>query len=440
MWPFVRAAAFAVAAGSFSSVDAVALKTRQAPAGAPTGQAPAPAGAAPGQAPAGVAPAVPGEAPLGMASAAPVVAPVVSGVAHAVPGEAPEGVAPVAAPSVARLAPVAAGGQSPRVADGAYAPAPALAVAPAPAVALGLTTGTAASPELAHFLDGVPGVLRNSDDRVGLAVQTMLEVQGSLDDLREDLATEYKHWQAKKSELVAQRDGISTSIEAYQAALLEQKSARSTAERLRSELAVVVEDSGKFNASREDSRRKWNETQEGLNKDIEALEKDIEAARVARWEIINATHNRTDGILRFQEEVQNETLVISEAYKKTEEARAAQKVLMSRQQAALLKESAVTREHIDDLNKILQEQAQLLAQHRRLGQQAAEVAAKRHQLEFKRVNCTESIQSMNNEVAALVQSTTTDTVELQRCQAIDAENQKTQAKINECRAEKRSGR
>lgn len=283
-------------------------------------------------------------------------------------------------------------------------------------------------------------MLRNSDDRVGLAVQTMLEVQGSLDDLREDLATEYKHWQAKKSELVAQRDGISTSIEAYQAALLEQKSARSTAERLRSELAVVVEDSGKFNASREDSRRKWNETQEGLNKDIEALEKDIEAARVARWEIINATHNRTDGILRFQEEVQNETLVISEAYKKTEEARAAQKVLMSRQQAALLKESAVTREHIDDLNKILQEQAQLLAQHRRLGQQAAEVAAKRHQLEFKRVNCTESIQSMNNEVAALVQSTTTDTVELQRCQAIDAENQKTQAKINECRAEKRSGR
>jgi len=283
-------------------------------------------------------------------------------------------------------------------------------------------------------------VLRNSDDRVGLAVQSMLEVQGSLDDLREDLATEYKHWQAKKSELVAQRDGISTSIDAYQAALLEQKSARATAERLRTELAVAVEDLGKFNASREDSRRKWNETQEGLNKDIEALEKEIEAARVARWEIINATHNRTDGILRFQEEVQNETLVISEAYKKTEEARAAQKVLMSRQQAALLKESAVAREHIDDLNKILQEQAQLLAQHRRLGQQAAEVAARRHQLELKRVNCTESIQSMNNEVAALVQSTKTDTVELQRCQAIDAENQKTQAKINECRAEKRSGR
>jgi len=283
-------------------------------------------------------------------------------------------------------------------------------------------------------------VLRNSDDRVGLAVQSMLEVQGSLDDLREDLATEYKHWQAKKSELVAQRDGISTSIDAYQAALLEQKSARATAERLRTELAVAVEDSGKFNASREDSRRKWNETQEGLNKDIEALEKEIEAARVERWEIINATHNGTDGILRFQEEVQNETLVISEAYKKTEEARAAQKVLMSRQQAALLKESAVAREHIDDLNKILQEQAQLLAQHRRLGQQAAEVAARRHQLELKRVNCTESIQSMNNEVAALVQSTKTDTVELQRCQAIDAENQKTQAKINECRAEKRSVR
>eukprot|EP00446_Apocalathium_sp_SHHI-4_P083533 CAMPEP_0177511004 /NCGR_PEP_ID=MMETSP0369-20130122/42430_1 /TAXON_ID=447022 ORGANISM="Scrippsiella hangoei-like, Strain SHHI-4" /NCGR_SAMPLE_ID=MMETSP0369 /ASSEMBLY_ACC=CAM_ASM_000364 /LENGTH=436 /DNA_ID=CAMNT_0018989355 /DNA_START=45 /DNA_END=1355 /DNA_ORIENTATION=+ len=436
MWPFVRAAAVAVVAGSFSSVDAVALKTRQAPAGA-----------APGQAPAGVAPAVPGEAPRGMASAAPVVAPAVSGVAHAVPGDAPEGVAPVAAPSVARLAPVAAGGQSPRVADGALisegvalAPAPALAGAPAPAVALGLTDGTAASPELAHFLDGVPGVLRNSDDRVGLAVQSMLEVQGSLDDLREDLATEYKHWQAKKSELVAQRDGISTSIDAYQAALLEQKSARATAERLRTELAVAVEDSGKFNASREDSRRKWNETQEGLNKDIEALEKEIEAARVERWEIINATHNGTDGILRFQEEVQNETLVISEAYKKTEEARAAQKVLMSRQQAALLKESAVAREHIDDLNKILQEQAQLLAQHRRLGQQAAEVAARRHQLELKRVNCTESIQSMNNEVAALVQSTKTDTVELQRCQAIDAENQKTQAKINECRAEKRSVR
>jgi chromosome segregation ATPase len=291
-----------------------------------------------------------------------------------------------------------------------------------------------------HFLTGVYGMLRTSGDRVGRAARQVFNVQGNLDDVKEDLHTEYERWQKKSRDLTDQRDQLALLIQEHQAALAEQRSLRALAERLQGDLQLARAETEKVETKHEVKAKEWSKEQQDLTKDIDAVEKEIEDSALERQQVLNATRNRTDAILARQRVLEEETLRLNEAVRQTKSIRDQHTANTSRVETEILAETTNVRRMMGDVQVALQGQAAIALQEARLAQQADEVARLRAHLDEQMYNCTSGLTVLDAQVAQASQEADKTTEELKRCQDLDAQNQEIEAQISACRAESVSSR
>lgn len=123
-----------------------------------------------------------------------------------------------------------------------------IASAPAPAVAQAAEDNAMAN---------TYGFLRKSSNTVGNAVENVLGVEGSLDDMNKNLDEEYKRWILKKKVLMSDRDKLKSEIQRAKAALLEQKAMREEKERLEGRTKIEKGQNAKRVDAIEAAAMKW---------------------------------------------------------------------------------------------------------------------------------------------------------------------------------------
>jgi len=283
-------------------------------------------------------------------------------------------------------------------------------------------------------------MLRTSGNRVGDATQQVLAVQGNLDDLKEDLHTEYDRFKKKHKDLTARRDELAQMIKEHQAALMEQSSMRAMAERLRGDLIAARKETEKVKAKHELDSKEWTQQQVDLDNDIQTVQQEIEESALERQRVLNATRNRTDAILAQQRVVEEEGLRLNEAVRRTKSFRDQHTANTSRVESELLAQTTAVRRAVGDVQVALQGQAAISLEESRLAAQADAVAQRRAEIDEQMHNCTKGLLEMDAQVAQASKEADQATSELRRCQELDAENQAIEARINGCRAESGASR
>lgn len=304
---------------------------------------------------------------------------------------------------------------------------------------IGIDSNAPSPAGVPHFAASTYGVLQSSGDRVSHAVQRILGVQGSLDELKEDLSTEYERWKGRKKELLAQRVLLENEIKVREAALLEQNSLREMATRLRGDLALAKHVTAGVNQTQKQKRAAWATSQEAYRKEIQELLDEINSTHETRQATLVAIHNNTNALQKREWALAAELMASNTTIAEFEEARAKHMIVTSREQNELLKEVAKWQSKKDKISNALMAQHKLQWEHDRLADQAREVVKRRNEIELDRLDCDAKIQQMNSHLTATSKAMQDDTAKLRRCQLMQADNAALQGKANLCRAAARAG-
>lgn len=314
--------------------------------------------------------------------------------------------------------------------------APSAAAAPSPQPAAPAPAPGATQP---HFGVGTYGVLSSSGDRVSTAVQRVLGVQGSLDELKQDLSTEYSRAKARQKDLAAQRLRLQYDIQGDRAKLLAQKSQRAHAGRLRGDLALAKHAYATVDKTQGEARNGWLRKQESLRKEILNLAIDINTTRTDMQKNIATAHNNTDVLRKRHSVLSKEILKSNKSLAEYEESRAKHSVVCSREQAAILKQVGILQQQKAIVTDKLHNQHRLQWEHKRLAEQAREVVKKREEIEQDRIDCDAKIRTFHDKLEETAEKLKEDSAALRDCQAMQAENAQLQAKANACWAASRAG-
>jgi len=285
-----------------------------------------------------------------------------------------------------------------------------------------------------HFTTGTYGLLRSSGDRVRVAVQRVLGVQGSLDELKEDLSAEYRRWKTKQQELVARRQQAQLQIQQRQAALLQQRALADKAGRLRGDLAVLAHASRSQNETQRQRREAWEKKEKSLRGEIHTFLKEVESVRQESWATVTAFHNHTDALRKNGSAAAVDAIKANKTIREFEEARARHVFNTSREQSALLKELLGWQKQQGTVKHALQVQAELQWEYGRLADQAHEVLKRRENVHVGRQSCDAAQDKLHEELTESSEAMQEDTKGLRRCQLQQALNQQMQNRANECRA------
>jgi len=276
-------------------------------------------------------------------------------------------------------------------------------------------------------------MLRTSGETVSSAVQRILNVQGSLDDLKEDLSTDYRRWKAVEKDLTAKKQLIEREIKAQEAMLLEQRSLQEKAARLRGDLALAKHAGAVQNQTQAQKREEWQKKQEALQEQIQALLDETNATERASWATIQETRNRTNVLRQNGSSAGQQALKANATATEFEEARAKHSIASSREQAVQLKALADVSRDKSRVSIALQAQSQLQWEHDRLAEQAHKVVMHREEIAKSRVDCDAKVRKLHDKLEETAQAIKDDAANIRRCQQMQAENSVKQERANECR-------
>jgi len=289
-----------------------------------------------------------------------------------------------------------------------------------------------------HFSTGTYSMLRSSGDRVSSTIQRMMGVQGSLDDLREDLSTEYLRWKAKEKTHLDKRAKLEREIKNHEAKLLAQKSQLEKAGRLRGDLALAKHADVEQNKTHAKMREGWQKKQEALQREIGGLLTDINDTQQTSLWMVAATHNRTDELRHNFTFAQEQALQANATVEEFQEARANHSTNAMRAQSEMLQQLASFQKQKETVMAALRAQHKLQWEHDRLAVQAKEVVRHREEVHATIVDCDAKVQKLNEQMAEVIENHEVGAVKLRECQLLQAENEKLQEKANQCRAASRS--
>jgi len=304
--------------------------------------------------------------------------------------------------------------------------------APAPAPAPSPSDSQMSNPT-GQALGQVPLILRSSGSKVGAAVQHMLQVQGHLNSMRDNLANEYSRMKNEDKDLHGERDQLETKVNGLKADLVKQETLRAELTRLRKDLEAAIEE-GKQLHERQKAANGDEQYHATLKQVISSLQKELEEGRASRSEALKKVRDQAVEAMRDQVDLQNRTQQLTDLMQQTEAERKQQHAAFLAEKEKLLQKANETNSQLTDIKKELHLQSEVLKEQRRLQARAQEVARERQALEAQRADCSHDIQEGNARVAAIARAFRKDTEELRRCQAMDADNQRIQAEINQCRA------
>lgn len=290
-----------------------------------------------------------------------------------------------------------------------------------------------------HFMTGTYGLLRTSGNRVSQAVQRMLGVQGSLDNLKDDLSTEYQRWKVKQKEMLAQRDVTENKIRDYEAELLEQKSQRAQVFRLRGDLELATKATRAVNRSHEEQIPAMRKRRQALQDEVQQLVAEINSTHKERQATLVALHNETNNMRRRQLELTVKIMASNTSIADLEEQRAKHSVVASRSLTGLLSEVSTLKVEMEQLTSSVRAQRRLQWERGQLAERAREVVQQREEADQDDVGCENAVQRMNAELMSSATAMQEETAKLRQCQFMAAENAALQGKANKCKAAVRAG-
>jgi hypothetical protein len=300
----------------------------------------------------------------------------------------------------------------------------------------------AASVEEKHFIANTYGFLRTSSDDVGKAAETVLGIETNLDDLSKELDREYGAWISKKEALVSENNALRNHIAHLQGSLQEQRSLHEEELRLQSELAAVQLEIKNFAMTRAHGQAAWNEENNAHTIENQRIEQQIQAKRheqsqkasdaVAKF---NSIKDQTRGLQQQIYTLNNEVLAM-------QATASTARVEHGKHQSLLLEQNGALEKEMKGLQSKVVVEAQLQQEIRSYEKQVAaqideRVAQQRLTLQLQD-QCTLKQTGLETQIKSVQSGLVQSKKEMQACQALDAENQKAQAILNQCLAEKRA--
>lgn len=266
------------------------------------------------------------------------------------------------------------------------------------------------------------------------AVQGILSVESSLNDLKLDLGTEYGRWQAKQAALVADRSRYERQIKVDEVELLHQAKLKTEAVRLSGDLALLQRANHEANLTHTEAIKKWREKEEELMLEIQSLVSDIATEQREKNISIAAMQALSDAQRLQQLNHTKQILEANRTVQELKEARAKHGIVAAKEQQELLKKQDEVVKELHRVQAAVEDQQKLVLAHDRLADKAREVAQLREEVVQEKQGCTDTIRTINAQLARIAESKADDTNKLRECQAMDAENVKLQDKANQCRA------
>lgn len=291
---------------------------------------------------------------------------------------------------------------------------------------------------LPHFLTGADSFLRASSRRVGEAVANVLQVQNSLDDMRQDLSGEYAIWGKKKKDLAAERGHLSEEITKLQTVLLGQGSLREEKVRLETALGEQRFTTQQITKAREGRVTHWTLQQDAIRKDIAMLEGQLHASQATKVQQIQNATARVVVVQAGNRQLQSEIFATNQQVFELSSILANRTVAFKEEHSLLLSEVAVLQTHIhslqDDVVGRAKVQLELQRRWKRLAAQAGEVVLQKQELQGARGRCQQELAVMDGQIHVAQQEMQAGTAEFVSCQRLDSEGQTLQGQLNECRA------
>jgi chromosome segregation ATPase len=303
---------------------------------------------------------------------------------------------------------------------------------------LALRAAVGVDPPLPHFLTSADNFLRSSSRRVGEAAANVLQVQSSLDDMKEDLSGEYTIWEKKKTDLAAERERYTEEIAKLKAVLLEQASLREKKLRLETSLAEQRNTTAHITMNRELLVHHWTLEQVALTSDIAMLEKQLNHSQATKIDKIRCATARVADVQSRNRYLQTEIFNVNQQVFELGNILANRTVTFKQQHSELLNEVTILQNHIhslqDDVVARAKVQLELQRRWKRLAQQASEVVRQKQVLQSARSRCEKEMESLDGKIWVEQREMKVATTELVSCQELDAQGQVLQGKLNECRA------
>lgn len=290
-----------------------------------------------------------------------------------------------------------------------------------------------------RFMAQTQTMLRDSSNTVGQAVAGVLSVQSGLDEMKEDLAGEYALWQQKQLAFARDKERLTGEVKRLQAAIAIHNSFREEKLRLQGELALHEAESTATNMANDQVRLRWKMQKQQSELEIQRLEVELNASQTLHSLQVAALLNRTNQHRDDNQDLQQRILRLSVKVRKIENVMSNQSVASKREQSELLAKVQALQEEIHGLQKEMVFQAQLRAEQQGLEEQTNEVIAQREEIKAAWNGCAEELKKLDSLIGSNKGALVSASRQLVACQGLDAENQRLQDRVNQCRAEHRSG-
>lgn len=309
--------------------------------------------------------------------------------------------------------------------------------------AVSRATGQAGQPvEDQHFMANTYGFLRSTSDSVGQAVGSVLQIQNNLDEMKKDLASEYSMWEKKKQGLTAENERLRSEIARLAAAKQEQHNEVEEGVRLERELAFHKAESEKAEKETADARKRWAAQKASLLQDIKKLEAEIDYGQKIRGQKAAAASTKTSEIRSQNLKLQQQIFDLNQEVLKLQQTASRHRLDAGQKRSEVLAKIDDEQARIRSLQQQLVEQAKRRQSVQRARQQAAaqveQTGKQREELQRARTECDTSVRQLEGQVAVAKTQLVQANKHIQECQAIDAENQGLQTKLNQCNAMKKS--
>jgi hypothetical protein len=307
--------------------------------------------------------------------------------------------------------------------------------APAPAVAQAAEDNAMAN---------TYGFLRKSSNTVGNAVENVLGVEGSLDDMNKNLDEEYKRWILKKKVLVSDRDKLKSEIKHAKAALLEQKAMREEKERLEGRTKIEKGQNAKRVDGIKAAALKWKFEKSTWEDEIKLIQCQTANTERIKQERVEAANKKTAIIKDANRVLQRNVFNLNKELNKLMVNFTEMKIQNNHTVSQELAEIEVVQKKIHALEEDLMAQAQLeeavQRARERVAAQAQEIVKQRAKITEAQGKCLTTKNNLNNDIEASKRTFNNMNDQMQQCQEVDAENQRLQAELNQCIVKKRSMR
>lgn len=288
------------------------------------------------------------------------------------------------------------------------------------------------------------GFLRTANNNVGSTVEGVLNVEGSLTDMKKDLDHEYTRWKAKKKVLLSEREKMNSEKKRLQETLLQQNQLRDDLERTLGDVEAKKEANKKAAQLEAEAQARRANDRKGMEEDIDALKCATKTIQQAKQKRLDAANRKTSILKDANRQLQEQVFHLNKEVNTLQVVSVKQNNTNKEAESALLARIEALQKQIHGLEKELVAQAQLEEGVQRvreqLNTQNGEVVAQREKLTKAQSQCMMNKHHIVGDIEAFKRQLNDANTELMQCQNMDGQNQKLQADLNTCILTKRSER